>query len=202
VRPGLAAGDPTRAARRFNLEPELPTLLVTGGGTGALGLNQRVAAAVPALTEFCQVIHLTGRGRAVPPAAPSPRYHPFEFLVEEMRDALAVADLVVSRAGLGTLSELAALGKPAVLVPLPESHQQANARVAAAAGAARVIDESSLTPARLSQLVRDLLDDGAARAALGQAARRLLPADAADRVSQRVLAVGGQIGARPSRPRR
>jgi UDP-N-acetylglucosamine--N-acetylmuramyl-(pentapeptide) pyrophosphoryl-undecaprenol N-acetylglucosamine transferase len=202
VRPGLAAGDPTRAVRLFSLEPELPTLLVTGGGTGALGLNRRVAAAVPALTAFCQVIHLTGRGRAVPPAAPSPRYHPFEFLVEEMRDALAVADLVVSRAGLGTLSELAALGKPAVLVPLPESHQQANARVAAAAGAARVIDESSLTPARLSQLVRDLLDDGAARAALGQAARRLLPADAADRVSQRVLAVGGQTGARPSRPRR
>jgi UDP-N-acetylglucosamine--N-acetylmuramyl-(pentapeptide) pyrophosphoryl-undecaprenol N-acetylglucosamine transferase len=187
VRAGIAAGDRQRAARTFGLEPGVPTLLVTGGGTGALGLNRRVAAAVPALVEFCQVIHLTGRGRAVPPDRPSPRYHAYEFLVEEMTDALAVADLVVSRAGLGTLSELAALGKPMVLVPMPRSHQAANARAAARAGAARVVSEASLTPDTLAATVRQLLADPAGRQALAAAAQRLLPHDAADRLASTLI---------------
>ncbi len=186
VRPGLAAGDRATALRLFDLEPDLPTLLVTGGGTGALGLNRRVAAAVPRLVQRCQVIHLTGRGRAVPPATPHPRYHAYEFLVDEMKHALAAADLVLSRAGLGTLSELAALGKPMLLVPMPRSHQLANARVAAQAGAARVVAEEALTPERLVGLVDALLADMAARAALVAAARRLLPADAADRLASRL----------------
>jgi UDP-N-acetylglucosamine--N-acetylmuramyl-(pentapeptide) pyrophosphoryl-undecaprenol N-acetylglucosamine transferase len=156
---------------------------VTGGGTGALGLNERVAAAAPALVQFCQVIHLTGRGRAVLPAQPSPRYHAYEFLVDEMKHALAAADLVVSRAGLGTLSELAALGKPMVLVPMPDSHQTANAAAAARAGAARVVAQADLTPARLVELTRALLADAEERAALAAAARRLLPADAAERIA-------------------
>ena len=187
VRPGLAAGDRARAVAAFGLEPRLPTLLVTGGGTGALGLNERVAAAVPGLVEFCQIIHLTGRGRAVPPAALSERYHTYEFLVEEMRDALAVADLVMSRAGLGTISELAALGKPMVLVPMPRSHQAANARAAAQAGAARVVAEARLAPDVLVGVVRELLDDAGQRARLAAAAQRLLPRDAADRVARTLL---------------
>jgi UDP-N-acetylglucosamine:LPS N-acetylglucosamine transferase len=187
VRPGLASGDPARAVATFGLEPRLPTLLVTGGGTGALGLNQRAAAAVLGLVEFCQVIHLTGRGRAVPPTAPSGRYHAYEFLVEEMRDALAVADLVVSRAGLGTISELAALTKPMVLVPMPRSHQAANARAVARAGAARVIAEARLTPDALIGLVYELLNDAGRRAALAAAAQRLMPRDAADRIARALL---------------
>jgi UDP-N-acetylglucosamine--N-acetylmuramyl-(pentapeptide) pyrophosphoryl-undecaprenol N-acetylglucosamine transferase len=182
VRPDLAAGDRAAATRLFDLEPNLPTVLITGGGTGALGLNRRVAAAVPNLVASCQVIHLTGRGRAVPPARPSPRYHAYDFLVDEMKHALAAADLVISRAGLGTLSELAALGKPMVLVPMPHSHQLANARAAAQAGAARIAAEESLTPERMAALVEGLLADAPARAALVAAARRLLPADAADRL--------------------
>jgi UDP-N-acetylglucosamine--N-acetylmuramyl-(pentapeptide) pyrophosphoryl-undecaprenol N-acetylglucosamine transferase len=148
-----------------------------------VGLNRRVAAAVPNLVASCQVIHLTGRGRAVPPARPSPRYHAYDFLVDEMKHALAAADLVISRAGLGTLSELAALGKPMVLVPMPHSHQLANARAAAEAGAARIAAEETLTPERLAWLVEALLADAPARAALVAAARQLLPADAADRLA-------------------
>jgi UDP-N-acetylglucosamine--N-acetylmuramyl-(pentapeptide) pyrophosphoryl-undecaprenol N-acetylglucosamine transferase len=183
VRADVLTGDPARAAELFGLEPGVPTLLITGGGTGALGLNERVAAAVPALSEFCQVIHLTGRGRAVPPATPSPRYHAYEFLVDEMKHALAAADLVVSRAGLGTLSELAALGKPTILVPMPDSHQAANARAAARVGAARVVAQAALTPERLVALTRFLIADASARAALAEAAGRLFPPDAADRLA-------------------
>jgi UDP-N-acetylglucosamine--N-acetylmuramyl-(pentapeptide) pyrophosphoryl-undecaprenol N-acetylglucosamine transferase len=192
VRAAVLTGDRARAVERFGLEPNVPTLLVTGGGTGALGLNERVAAAVPALVEFCQVIHLTGRGRAVAPLQPSPRYHAYEFLVDEMKDALAVADLVVSRAGLGTLSELAALGKPTVLVPMPDSHQAANARAAARAGAARVVAQADLTPERLVTLTRELLDDAPARAVLAAAGRRLFPADAGARLATVLLGMGGR----------
>jgi UDP-N-acetylglucosamine--N-acetylmuramyl-(pentapeptide) pyrophosphoryl-undecaprenol N-acetylglucosamine transferase len=192
VRSGITAGDRQRAAAIFGLEPGLPTLLVTGGGTGALGLNRLIAAAVPALVEACQVIHLTGRGRSVSPAVASPRYHAFEFLVDEIPDALAAADLVVSRAGLGTLSELAALGKPMVLVPMPRSHQAANARAAAAVGAARVVAEERLTPDSLASLVRQLLADEAERASLAAAAGRLLPRDAAERVASLLLAEAGR----------
>ena len=192
VRADVLTGERERAIARFGLERDVPTLLVTGGGTGALGLNERVAAAVPGLVAHCQVIHLTGRGRAVPPAQPSPRYHAYEFLVDEMKDALAVADLVVSRAGLGTLSELAALGKPMVLVPMPDSHQAANARAAARAGAARVVAQGDLTPDGLVALTRSLLADAAGRAALTAAARRLFPRDAAERLAGMlaVLATG------------
>ncbi|HLH24018.1 MAG TPA: undecaprenyldiphospho-muramoylpentapeptide beta-N-acetylglucosaminyltransferase [Chloroflexota bacterium] len=183
VRADVLTGDRERAVALFGLEPDVPTLLVTGGGTGALGLNERVAAAVPALVERCQVIHLTGRGRAVPPARSSPRYQAHEFLVDEMKHALAAADLVISRAGLGTVSELAVLGKPMVLVPMPDSHQAANARAAARAGAARVVAQADLTPERLVALAGALLADAPARAALAAAARRLFPIDAADRLA-------------------
>src|SRR4051794_41113645 len=122
VRPAVLSGSAERAIARFGLERGLPTVLVTGGGTGALALNRLVAASVPALAEFCQVIHLTGRGRGVEPVSRASRYHAFELLTDAMPDALAVADLVVARAGLGTFTELAALGKPALIVPLPGSH--------------------------------------------------------------------------------
>ncbi len=205
VRPAVLRGNRARAIERFGLDPALPTLLVTGGGTGALALNQRVAAAVPALVTFCQVLHLTGRGRGVAPAMPSPRYHAYEFLVDEMPDALAAADLVVSRAGLGTLSELAALGKPMVLVPMPGSHQEANARAAARAGAARVVPEAALTPAALVALVRDLLGDPAQRATLAAAARRLFPPDAAARLADDLCELAGAawwpLTPGPGRPR-
>jgi UDP-N-acetylglucosamine--N-acetylmuramyl-(pentapeptide) pyrophosphoryl-undecaprenol N-acetylglucosamine transferase len=196
VRPGIAAGDRERAARLFALEPELPTLLVTGGGTGALELNRIVAGAVPGLVAFCQVVHLTGRGRAVPPREPGPRYHAYEFLVDEMRDALAAADLVVSRAGLGTLSELGALGKPMVLVPMPRSHQVANARAAAAAGAARVLSQPGLTPERLIETMAALLADPPARASLAAAARQLMPADAAERLAGQLKTLAHENGGR------
>lgn len=183
VRPEMLAGDAAAARALFGLEVDVPVLLITGGGTGALGLNRRVAAAVPLLTACCQVIHLTGRGRAVAPAAPDRRYHACEFLVDEMRHVLAAADLVVSRAGLGALAELAALGKAAVLVPMPASHQLANARAAERAGAARVVAESALEPEYFGRLVCDLLADEPARQALGASARRLLPPDAAERLA-------------------
>jgi UDP-N-acetylglucosamine--N-acetylmuramyl-(pentapeptide) pyrophosphoryl-undecaprenol N-acetylglucosamine transferase len=198
VRERILAGDPARAVARLGLEAGTPLVLVTGGGTGALGLNRLVAAAAPGLVRFCQIVHLTGRGRgvAVPPLGP--RYQQREFLIDEMPHALAAATLVVTRAGLSTLSELAALGKPAIVVPMPRSHQEANAAAFAEQGGALVFDEATLSPEALGSTIQELLAQPARRAALGRAIARAMPRDAAARLADDVLALAGARASRSS----
>jgi len=196
VRRRVLDGSPADGFRRLGLDPALPLVLVTGGGTGALGLNRIVAAAAPRLVEHAQVLHLTGRGRGIEAADLGPRYQQREFLVEEMPDALAAASVVVSRAGMGTLSELAALGKPTLVVPMPASHQEANARAFARGGGALVFHQESLSPELLWSTIRDLLEDGGRREALGAAIRRVMPLDAAARIAEDVVALARRAAPR------
>jgi UDP-N-acetylglucosamine--N-acetylmuramyl-(pentapeptide) pyrophosphoryl-undecaprenol N-acetylglucosamine transferase len=187
VRDEILTASVRDAYRTLALAEGLPLVLVTGGGTGALDLNRLVAAAAPKLVEHMQVLHLTGRGRAVAAATDSPRYQSREFLVDEMASALKAATLVVSRAGMGTLTELAALSKPALIVPLPGSHQWANARAFAKHGAIEVADQDALTPATLAQRVLGLLQDGPRREQLSQAIGASMPRDAAQRIASELL---------------
>ena len=191
VRERILAGDPAQAVARLGLEAETPLLLVTGGGTGALGLNRIVVAAAPELVEFCQIVHLTGRGRGVAAPPLGSRYQQREFLVDEMPHVLAASTLVVTRAGLSTLSELAALGKPAIVVPMPRSHQEANAAAFAEHGGVLVFDEAALSPEVLVSTIRDLLADDDRRVELGRAISRTMPRDAAARLADDVLALAG-----------
>ena len=142
------------------------------------------------------MLHLTGRGRGVETPDLGPRYQQREFLVEEMPDVLAAASVVVTRAGMGTLSELAALGKPSIIVPMPGTHQEANARAFSRDGASLVADQNLLTPAMLAATVRDLLEDDARRTALGAAIRQVMPLDAAARIAEDVLALAGPSSSR------
>lgn len=189
VRARILQSDAEAGFRRLGLDRAVPLVLVTGGGTGALGLNRIVAAAAERLVSACQLLHLTGRGRGVETPDLGPRYQQREFMVEEMPDALAAATVVVSRAGLGTLSELAALGKPTVIVPMPASHQEANARAFARDGGALVLDQTTLTPDVLAATVLDLLQDAPKREALGAAIHRTMPLDAATHIAEDVLAL-------------
>ncbi len=187
VRQEILSADPLIAHEKLALERDVPVVVVTGGGTGALGLNRIVAAAAPALVKDAQVIHLAGRGRGVASQTESPRYRQIEFLVDEMPHVLAAATLVVTRAGMGTLTELAALRKPALVVPMPESHQWANARAFARVGAIEVADQAALSPQRLIERVLGLLEDQARREQLGQALGESMPRDAADRIAAEVI---------------
>lgn len=196
VRRRVLEGSAADGFSRLGLDPRVPLVLVTGGGTGALGLNRIVAAAAPRLIEQAQVLHLTGRGRGVETGDLGPRYQQREFLVEEMPDALAAASVVVSRAGLGTLSELAALGKPTLLVPMPGSHQEANARAFSRDGGALVFHQESLSPVLLWSTVRDLLENAERRGALGAAIRRVMPLDAAARIAEDVVSLARNAAAR------
>ncbi|MBF0278197.1 MAG: glycosyltransferase [SAR324 cluster bacterium] len=126
VRSEIRNASATLANSQFNLKPEKPVLLVTGGGQGAAGLNQAVALVLDFWLERFQVVHLTGKSQTGP-ICTHPDYHPFPFVSEGMGNLLARSDLVVTRAGLGILGELAYLAKDAVIVPLPGSHQELNA---------------------------------------------------------------------------
>ncbi|HZO24803.1 MAG TPA: UDP-N-acetylglucosamine--N-acetylmuramyl-(pentapeptide) pyrophosphoryl-undecaprenol N-acetylglucosamine transferase [Chloroflexota bacterium] len=194
VRRRVTEGRAAEGFKRLGLDPAVPLVLVTGGGTGALGLNRIVAAAAADLVQRAQVVHLTGRGRGVETGDHGPRYQQHEFLVEEMPDLLAAASVVVSRAGMGTLSELAALGKASIVVPMPGSHQEANARAFARGGGTLVFNQETLSPMLLASTVRDLLDDAPRREALGAAIRQVMPLDAASRIADEVISlIGGPL---------
>jgi UDP-N-acetylglucosamine--N-acetylmuramyl-(pentapeptide) pyrophosphoryl-undecaprenol N-acetylglucosamine transferase len=187
VREEIFAADPTVALGRLGLERDVPLVVVTGGGTGALGLNRLVSAAAPRLVETAQVVHLTGRGRGVPSSTSSIRYKALEFLVEEMPHLLAAATLVVSRAGMGTLTELAALRKASLIVPMPGSHQWANARAFARLGAIEVADQTALTPDTLADRILSLLADDTRREQLARTLGHSMPRDAAERIGRQLL---------------
>jgi UDP-N-acetylglucosamine--N-acetylmuramyl-(pentapeptide) pyrophosphoryl-undecaprenol N-acetylglucosamine transferase len=189
VRHELLTADPRLAIDRLGLEPGVPLVVATGGGTGALSLNRLVAGAAPRLVPACQVLHLTGRGRSVPSRTASPRYRQCDFLVDDLPHALAAASVVITRAGMGMLSELAALARAALVVPLPGSHQWDNARAFQGLGAIECVDQDSLTPRQLADLVLALLDDQPRRCRLGAALAASMPRDAAQRVAAELLAL-------------
>lgn len=179
VRPSILHGDRERAIHRLELEPGIFTLFVFGGGSGARALNELIERTVPKLTEVCQVVHATGVGKfALRLLQKKRRYHPIEIFCEAMPDVYAAADLVLARAGIGTITELAALGKPAIIVPIPRSHQEQNAERLARVHAAEVCRQSELTPDRLVDLVRVLVADNGRRLALGKNIRFVNAPDA------------------------
>ena len=110
------------------------------------------------------------------------RYHADEFLIEEIGDAFAAADLVVSRAGLGALTELSVLGKAAIIIPIPDSHQEANANFFAAKGAVMAMEQKNITPKIFLQTIKKLIVDPDRLTELGHQIKTLTKPDAAGQI--------------------
>ena len=161
LRPALFAGDRARGLAMAGFTGEKPVLLMTGGSQGARSVNECLRACLPTLLSHMDVLHLCGRGHLDAQLAAQPGYWQAEFLGDELPDALAAADLVLSRAGSNTLSELLALAKPMLLVPYPLSasrgDQIKNAESYARRGLARVLPQEQMTPATLSEALLSLL---------------------------------------------
>ena len=186
---------PTRAeaAAHFELDPEKTTLLVTGGSQGALGLNQLIAKAAPLLPDHIQILHIAGPNDLPRIKEEHPVQRPGYKLIgfcDQMPSAYALADLVVTRSGASTLTEISLAALPSILVPYPfaaDDHQTANAKVFSEAGAAKLIQQKELTPESLAKLLTDLLTNHGALKLMSQAAKSLAVPDAPEKVTAAIL---------------
>jgi len=190
------------AARgRLGLEPARSTLLILGGSQGARSINLAVSGAAAAWRALgLQLLHVAGpRGYeealerwaavGVDPEEDDSHVRVVPFL-DDMADAYAAADLVVSRAGATTIAELTVLGIPAVLVPYPHAtaqHQQGNADALARAGAAVVIDDADLSPDLVATTVAAIVAEPRRRGAMATAARAWSRPEAAEALARLVL---------------
>lgn len=205
------AGVRERNARELGLDPERPVIVVTGGSLGAASLNRAVSGTAGTLVRHTQIVHLTGKGkidevrdRVVQSAGaqvltglgedsqPGRDYHVAQYL-ERIDKAFACADLVICRSGAGTVSELTALGLPAVYVPLPigNGEQRFNAQPVVEAGGGLLVDDHDFTTTWVEEHIPALLADPATLRGYGERAWRYGIRDAADRMARRVLDIAG-----------
>jgi UDP-N-acetylglucosamine--N-acetylmuramyl-(pentapeptide) pyrophosphoryl-undecaprenol N-acetylglucosamine transferase len=203
---GFVSGNPVREAffRTSNSEGRSANdcrLLVLGGSQGAHAINVAMTAAAPQLFQrepALSLVHQTGQrdlstvrdayARAGIPARA-------EAFFDAMAQEMAGADLVISRAGATTLAELAAAGRPALLVPFPaatDDHQRRNAEVLVGAGAAAMIEEKHLSPDRLADTAAELVGDRARRDRMANAMRTFARPDAASRIVDRLIELAGR----------
>jgi UDP-N-acetylglucosamine--N-acetylmuramyl-(pentapeptide) pyrophosphoryl-undecaprenol N-acetylglucosamine transferase len=199
---GVLTGNPVRGG--FAALPDKPheeplTLLAFGGSQGSRVLNQALVAALPRLPgrERLRIVHQTGpamRDEVERAYRAAGRDDEVLAFADDMERRFAEADLVLSRSGATTCAEITAAGRAALLVPFAgaaDDHQTTNARVLAAHGAARVLEERELGGESLAQALVELVTDPARLAAMGAAARRLARPDAAARVADLLLGAGG-----------
>jgi UDP-N-acetylglucosamine--N-acetylmuramyl-(pentapeptide) pyrophosphoryl-undecaprenol N-acetylglucosamine transferase len=183
------------ALESFGLAPELKTVLIFGGSLGASRLNEAAIglAARWSAREDVQMIIVTGSAHdadvraRIEPGKLTVRALPF---VQRMELAFAAADVAVCRAGASTVHELAVVGLPSVLVPLPvalRKEQHANSRMLTGVGAATMVEDANATAETLARVLDDLLADPAARARMSDAARTVARPDAAETMADWIL---------------
>ena len=207
VRATLADGKREAAYDTFGLTPDLPVIFVTGGARGASAINQRIEGLLPDLLDRAQIVHQAGpatanddaarlaRMRESWPQEMQRRYVVREFLGPEIADLYAIADLVIGRSGAGTVAELAFLGKPSILMPLPGTwgdEQRKNAAVLSRAGAAIVVEQDETPSEALGEIIEDLLGDTARRAQMAAGATTVARPDAAARLADELLSLAKQ----------
>lgn len=160
IRKTILNGSQNKAKEILNLKYKKPTILILGGSQGSTRVNELVIQIAPKMLKFFEIIHQTGQfdyervkrqTSALIKEELKAEYHAYDFLDEEqLQNAYAASDVIVARAGSGTIFEISAIGRPSILIPLPEAaqnHQLKNALVyAKLTKSAIVIEEKNLTP--------------------------------------------------------
>ena len=191
LRPELFRGDRDRGLVLFGFDGRKPVLLMMGGSSGAQSVNAALRAALPALLPDFDVAHLCGRGNLDAALEGTPGYRQIEFLDAELPDALACADLVLSRAGSNALMEFQALCKPMLLVPYPKGasrgDQILNAQSLERRGLCRVLLQEHMTAESLTEALRRTWED---RESLVAAMRKAPPANGTERVLALIREMG------------
>lgn len=184
-RSSIKDGDKQRFYRNFGMKSELPVVFIMGGGTGAQFINELVVRSFDRLVEQYQIVHTTGEGKSVVVPNHS-NYVQREFISDEIPDVFAAADVVVSRAGLSSITELSALGKPSIIIPIPNSHQEDNAHFLKSQNAAIILTQDDTTPHSLLTALSKLFDNTQTRESLSIQIRGLMPHDAALQISNQI----------------
>jgi UDP-N-acetylglucosamine--N-acetylmuramyl-(pentapeptide) pyrophosphoryl-undecaprenol N-acetylglucosamine transferase len=160
IRDSLAAGSELRGFALCDFHRQKPVLFVMGGSLGAQRINEAVRAALGELLPHVQIAHICGKGQIDPALEGRRGYKQFEYVKEELPDLMAMADIVVSRAGSTSIFEFLTLRKPMLLIPLSKQasrgDQILNAESFRSRGYAAVLAEEDMTPASLAAGIRDI----------------------------------------------
>jgi UDP-N-acetylglucosamine--N-acetylmuramyl-(pentapeptide) pyrophosphoryl-undecaprenol N-acetylglucosamine transferase len=210
VRTGVFGGCKDDAIRWAGFDPteSATTVYITGGSQGARLINRTVESILPEVLRVCRVIHQCGeqppgdeqdydrleRAAASLPPEMRRRYRLVRFIAEEIPHVFALADLVVGRAGAGTVAEICALGKPAIYIPLVPTggdEQTRNARMCERAGGAKIISQDELSGERLLCELTELLSDRSRLDAMGKSTLGLARPDAANTIASILMGVVG-----------
>jgi UDP-N-acetylglucosamine--N-acetylmuramyl-(pentapeptide) pyrophosphoryl-undecaprenol N-acetylglucosamine transferase len=190
----------------FGIETERRTVLVLGGSQGAERINELMLDTLDELLPTFNVIHQTGKDtfESIQETARSlitdkallSRYHPVAFMdAVQLHEALTLATIVVSRAGSGTIHEIAISAKPAILIPIPEdvSHdQRTNAYTYARTGAATVLEEKNMKDGLLEAEIKRIIGDRRMYEEMSKAARAFAPINASDIIATALIGIGSE----------
>ncbi|MSR85433.1 UDP-N-acetylglucosamine--N-acetylmuramyl-(pentapeptide) pyrophosphoryl-undecaprenol N-acetylglucosamine transferase [Candidatus Uhrbacteria bacterium] len=179
------------ASKHFHLQADKPITLIFGGGTGAQSLNEMLEHSLPQWLTFTQIIHGTGQGKGFGQHMNHLKgFFQTELFDKRMLDAYAAADLIICRGGMGSLSEISALKKAMIIVPIPNSQQEANAHAFEKAGAAIVVHQKTKTFQQdLISTAQKLLQDEYERYAMGERAYKFFPTDDGSALAEKILQV-------------
>ena len=172
------------AKSKLSLHNQLPVLFIFGGGSGSQSLNKLITENLKELTKVVQILHITGIGKQKPVVHEN--YHSFEF-ADNMGDFYSAADIVIARAGIGTLTELAEFGKPSIIVPLPQTHQEMNAELLFRTKSALVLDQEDLDAKILINAIRKILFDPNYEKQLVHNLRVIFPKHAKEKVVELII---------------
>lgn len=195
VRKELLNGDKNTAKQMFKINSAKPIVLIMGSSQGAQKINELIINILPRLLEIYEVIHMTGEknfAEVEKETQKSPDYHVFPFLnVEELKNAYVLADLIINRAGAGSIFEIAALGKPSILIPLENSasgHQKQNAyEFSNNSERAIVLTQDNLTPNLFLETIENLLKNPAKMSDLSQKAKAFYNPSTSDLIRDEIL---------------
>ncbi len=183
LRRELFQGSRDRGLALFGFDGKKPVLLMMGGSSGAQSVNAALRSALKELLEIFDIAHICGKGNLEGGLEGTPGYAQREFLNEELPDALACTDLVLSRAGANALCEFQALGKPMLLIPYPKGASRGDQILNAASlekrGLCRVLQQESMTGETLTEALKETWES---RESLEEALKNAPPADGTERV--------------------
>lgn len=207
IRAQIVGGNTMEAIDYFKLEEgenTPPVILVLGGSQGSQRINETIVDMLADILPTYQIIHQTGKanftdvsGRALVTLEKNTfkqRYHPVAFLDEgELRNASKITSIIISRAGAGSIFEIATWGLPSILIPLPSSaqdHQRENAYAYARFGACEIIEETNLTPHLLLAQINKILADKTRIAKMQRSAQAFSRLDAGEKIAGELIKMG------------